>query len=276
MRDGFILPDSNHFLTLFTAAQAYLALGYSVIPLYGDVDPTRPKVAAVPWKDYQHTRPTDIQLYDWFIEHHFAALGIITGQISRLVVLDFDVPHLFEAFSRHCPDLAEHHVIQTQRGYHIYYQLPPNFNVQTRKGQGIDLLSDGCYVVARPSTINGHTYKLIRGGQPKLLTLDDIRRIKAFLENQATPVASSPPKRRITACQGQVETLQDVSSDLYTPVITSGDLSITYQRYVHQAGRNEALFRPVLRARDAGWSREDTVKALLELHVQQPPAHPHA
>ncbi len=116
--------------------------------------------------------------------------------------------------------------------------LPPNFSVQTRKGQGIDLLSDGCYVVARPSTINGHTYKLIRGGQPKLLTLDDIRRIKAFLENQATPVASSTPKRRITACQGQVETLQDVSSDLYTPVITSADLLVIYQRYVHQVGRN--------------------------------------
>ena len=200
VRDGFILPDSNYFLTLFTAAQAYLALGYSVIPLHGDVDPIRPKVAATPWRDYQHTRPTEEQLNQWFTVEHFGALGIVTGQISRLVVLDFDDPRLFHRFGKQYPDLAERHVIQTRRGCHIYYQLPQHLRVATRKGQGIDLLSDGCYVVARPSIIDGHTYKLIRGGQPKRLTLGDIGRIKDFLENQAPPppVAPSTPKRELT------------------------------------------------------------------------------
>ena len=273
MQDGYILPDSNDFLTLWTAAQAYLALGYAVIPLHGDANPSRPKVAAMSWKPYQHTYPTDAQLHHWFLVDHCAALGIVTGRISRLVVLDFDTPQRFEAFSRQHPDLADQQVIQTRRGYHIYYHLPPNFNVQTRKGQGIDLLSDGCYVVARPSTINGHTYRLIRGGQPKLLTLAALQRITRFVTHHPSPPAIFIPPPEFISHNHSA--LPETPPEPYLPVVTSADLMSGYRAAARHVGRNQSLFRASLRARDAGWSREDTLRTLLPLHVQQPPAQPH-
>ena len=184
-----------HFLIFFklylSTAEAYLALGYSVIPLYGDGDPGRAKVAAVPWSAYQQAKPTLDQCQDWFLNHQFAGLGIITGTISRLAVLDFDTPDSFRDFKSLFPSLAETSIIQTRRGYHIYFRLPPNLRLASRKGGGVDLLAEGSYVVARPTVIDGHAYKFIRGGQPALLGLDAIHQIQGFLdERKQSPVTS--------------------------------------------------------------------------------------
>ena len=49
---------SNRSQTLLTLAEAYFYLGYSVIPLLGDLDPSRPKAPALPWSGFQHHRAT--------------------------------------------------------------------------------------------------------------------------------------------------------------------------------------------------------------------------
>ena len=78
------MPFSNLFQTLFFTAETYLALGYAPIPLYGDADPSRPKVAAVPWLAYQKAKPSLDQCRDWFLESQFAAIGIVTGMVAGL------------------------------------------------------------------------------------------------------------------------------------------------------------------------------------------------
>src|SRR6185436_7868414 len=97
--NGLTLLNLNTFQTLLNAAEAYFHLGYAVIPLLGDFDPTRPKVAARSWSVYQQRLATLDEIATWFSPTGgAAALGIVTGRISRLAVLDFDSPDLFADF----------------------------------------------------------------------------------------------------------------------------------------------------------------------------------
>src|SRR5258706_1053792 len=112
-RNGFILPFSNDFQTLLTFAEAYFFLGYSVIPLLGDRDPSRPKIPAIPWAAFQKQRSTPHEYQQWFTKTGFAGLGIVTGRISQLVVLDFDSETLFNRFKAQYPDLLETHTVRS-------------------------------------------------------------------------------------------------------------------------------------------------------------------
>jgi hypothetical protein len=280
------LPFSNLFQTLFSTAEAYLALGYSLIPLYGDRDPSRPKVAAVPWSAYQQAKPTLDQCQDWFLNRQFAGLGIVTGTISHLAVLDFDTPDSFRDFQSRFSALAETSIIQTRRGFHIYFRLPSNLRLASRKGGGVDLLAEGSYVVARPTTIDGHAYKLIRGGQPALLDLDAIHHIHRFLDERKPALVASH--------QSPDSSQQLVVSDSPSPYMTEGNpcgtgrglgggvnektsslithhslLPLYRYRISQGEGRNQALFLTGLTARDNGWTLEQTLAVLAPAHSDQ-------
>ena len=193
-----------------------------MIPLLGDAAPERPKTPAVEWKAYQSRRASESDFLRWFRRCGFQAIGLVTGRISNLMVLDFDDPALYHAFCAQHPDLAELQVIQTRRGYHIYYHLPPHLHVQTRKGQGIDLLANGCYVVARPTVIAGFAYRLVKGGQPKVLTQQHINRINQFLDaHEPSPLTPARARgstgRRHSATKGR----DDHSSPLRTRIDNS-------------------------------------------------------
>src|SRR6185503_11097147 len=148
---------------------AYFHLGYAVIPLLGDFDPSRPKVAARAWSAYQQRLATLDEINQWFSPSGgAAAIGLVTGRVSRLAVLDFDSHDLFADFRRRFPDLLETRTVQSAgRGLpHLYFHVPSHLRLASQKRQGVDLLSDGRYVVAPPSTINGQAYRITRGGMP--------------------------------------------------------------------------------------------------------------
>ncbi|MEO8613312.1 MAG: bifunctional DNA primase/polymerase, partial [Chloroflexota bacterium] len=267
------MPDSNLSQTLFTAAEAYLSLGYSVIPIWGEADPARPKVAVVEWAIFQQRRPTPSEIRQWFSDNPFGGIAIITGRISSLAVLDFDTPEGFRDFSAQYPDLVATHVIQTRRGFHIYFHLPPHLQLSSRKGQGVDLLANGRYVIARPTCIDGHTYKLIRGGQPKTLTAFDIERITRFLDELGGAIATQAPEPQVAAFSFDSEPIQSSYREPQKPVITANDLKGLYQGLLAKGlGRNDTLFQVSLKARDEGWTAEQTSASLTDLHVWQPAA----
>ena len=70
------------------SALAYLARGWSVIPL-------RPgeKRPLVRWEQYQKRPPSADELSGWFTAWPKANVGIVTGSVSGLVVLDIDPAH---------------------------------------------------------------------------------------------------------------------------------------------------------------------------------------
>jgi bifunctional DNA primase/polymerase-like protein len=200
--------------TLYQTAERYLSLGWSVIPLYGDAAPDRPKLPAVPWKAYQTRRASLSEARHWFTEQGFQALGIVTGSLSNLVVLDFDSLDLFQAFAHDYPYLVEGPVIQTRRGCHLYFKPPPARAVSTRKEPGIDRLSDGCYVVAPPSSIGGFHYTPLQNRGTPTLTALDLACINLFLDehHSRSPVVHTPidqpafTRARVTNSPPSVET----------------------------------------------------------------------
>jgi len=251
-----MLPGSGYQEALFHAACAYLARGWSVIPVHGAGDHT--KVAAIEWGVYQQRRCSAEEAHRWFLLRGCAGLAVVTGAVSGLAVLDFDDPARFEAFQRDHPELAATYTVQTRRGVHLYYKVYPRLTVESRKAPGVDLQSDGRYVVAPPTVIDGHRYQVINDVAPKSLTEADIQRLYAFL-------AGIGQKNAPGAVFGVFTGVSD----------TAGDLIALYRHLAAKMGRNNALFQVSLRARDAGWPLEQVVECLAEAHVCQPAAGEH-
>src|SRR5215218_5542937 len=121
------------------AAVDYSRREWSVIRLKG-------KIPAEPWAEYQQRRmaPEEIEGRPW------PGVGIVTGAISGIVVLDADSPEAVEELTRrgHAPTP----MAKTARGMHAYFQHPGG-ELPTRigLGEGLDLKGDGGYVAAPPT-----------------------------------------------------------------------------------------------------------------------------
>ena len=133
-------------------AARYLAKGWAVIP----VEP-RGKRPLVKWEAYQQARPGRATLADWLQRWPEANLGIVTGVVSGLVVVDIDPRHggndslaLLEQRYGRLPATLE--VVTGGAGRHLYFRHPGpmTFN-RAGFAPGLDLRGDGGFVVAPPS-----------------------------------------------------------------------------------------------------------------------------
>ena len=136
-------------------ALAYLSNDWSIIPLVHR-DKLPPKGWS--WKPYQSTRATETEARAWFDDGR-ANIGIVTGPISDLTVLDCDSDLACAlAASLGLPPTWS---VKTGKGMHYYFRYQSGSrNFQKRDDlPGIDLRSEGGYVVAPPSTHpNGSVY----------------------------------------------------------------------------------------------------------------------
>jgi hypothetical protein len=263
--------NSNYSITLNQAALGYLALGFSVIPIH--TDPERAKAAAVPWKLYQQRQATQAELSRWF--RRYTGLGIVTGAVSRLLVLDFDDPHGYQRFRRAYPDLSRTYTVRTRRGWHLYYRLPAGFNLRSRQGQGIDLKAEGGLVVAPPTVIAGHAYTLSQAVPPQHLSETDIASILAFFAWSGPDVPEPGAKGQEGAFSCEIGGMGKACPQPQKQFLTAADLQFLYDLLAARGSRNEALFRVSRRARDAGWTQAAVVAALAEVHVRRPANGPH-
>ena len=137
----------------------YLQRGFSVVPLR-----LKNKRPLVPWEEYQRRPPTEEEVSRWWAKWPEANIGIVTGEVSGLVVVDVDGEKGLETAKR--LGLPEGPTVKTGNGYHRYFRHPGDGeirNFQTKPGlEGIDLRGDGGYVVAPPSIHpSGETYQWI-------------------------------------------------------------------------------------------------------------------
>lgn len=133
-------------------AQAYLKRGWSVIPFR-----SRDKRPAIRWLEYQHRHASVEEIHAWFADRPLRNLGIVTGAISGLVVLDVDPKHggdvsLAELVRDHGPLPQTVEAFTGGGGRHLYFAHPGG-TVRNQVGlaAGIDLRGDGGCVVAPPS-----------------------------------------------------------------------------------------------------------------------------
>jgi hypothetical protein len=154
-------------------AKRYLARGWSVLPLR-----PRDKRPLIPWADLQNNRPSEREIVDWLRRWPEANVGIVTGEISNLIVLDVDPKHggddaleRLERRYRPLPDTVE--AITGGGGRHFYF-TQSGLLTRSRAGlaQGIDLRGDGGYIVATPSIHpSGRLYEWVPGHGPDEIDL---------------------------------------------------------------------------------------------------------
>jgi putative DNA primase/helicase len=150
---------------LCAAALAYASLRFYLIPLHWVVEgecSCRRKYCSTPGKHpmTQHglkDASCDLrQIEQWWGKWPNANIGIATGNISGIVVLDVDERSggqetLDELISRFGP-LPPSWVARTGGGRHFYWKHPES-PMKSRSGiaKGLDVKADGGYVVAPPS-----------------------------------------------------------------------------------------------------------------------------
>ena len=127
------------------------------------------------------------RLHLWGNRYPGANIGIRTGSISRIVVVDLDkeTPEAMEIWNN-LPETVE---AETGRGRHRYYIIPKGARVRSRKlAPGLDLKADDGYVVAPPSMHpSGAQYRWVS-------CENDIAPLpEEFIEPEPTP---QPSRRR--------------------------------------------------------------------------------
>lgn len=160
------------------AARRYLARGWSVLPLR-----PRDKRPHIQWENLQTKRPSQDDVAEWFQRWPDANVGIITGEISNLIVLDVDPKHggdtsLERLEHRFRPLSATVEAVTGGGGRHLYFAHPGGLT-RNRAGlaQGIDLRGDGGYIVAPPSIHpSGRPYEWVPGHGPDDITLAPLPR----------------------------------------------------------------------------------------------------
>jgi hypothetical protein len=247
---------------LFDAASTFLEMGFSVIPVNGDRHPEQAKVATVDWKAYQSRFATLPELQTWFFELGAGGMALVTGKVSRLLVFDFDDERLADAFMCRFAHLCETRIIYSaQRGLpHIYFRLPVGVTIPSRRLQGLDVQSDGRYIIAPPTTIDSSPYRVVRGGFPRELSRAELHQLQLFIEE----VASVQQRAASPAVPTAAPTAEEAPR---IPMRTAEECRNYYLAVAPYAGRNTALFCAALMMRDTGWTYGDTLVVLQPLHV---------
>jgi hypothetical protein len=147
---------------------SYCAAGWSVVPLR-----RHDKRPLIDWERFQDERASPATVAEWYRRWPEANVGVVTGQISNLVVLDVDPQHGGDASSEHLErrfgPLPVTVAATTGGGGRHFYFAHPGRLVRNRTGlaPGIDVRGDGGYIVAPPSVHpSGRRYAWVPGRSP--------------------------------------------------------------------------------------------------------------
>ena len=230
--------------SLVIAAKELAAGGYSVIPVCGDRNPQQPKKPAIAWRRFQR-EVMNVAEIEMGFRRGVSALGIVCGQVSRLVVIDFDDCVGYQKFCRRFPQWSGTRTVRTRRGFHLYFRT--NEKVPSHHFEGGDVKGERSYVVAPPSVIGGSRYVLERSGDPMEVDVEALDEILTHLQ------AGRRWQRRASGMRVGCGAV---------------DVAALYQRLAPELGRNNALYRSASVARDQGRSQADCENVLAALHVQ--------
>ncbi len=132
-------------------ALKYQELGWSVFPVRKDKRPL------IRWMGYQKERATLEQLNEWSRQYPGMNIGVATGALSGIVVLDLDIKHGWSSkkLREQGYNLPPTAAARTGNGgEHLFFKHPgskiPNSEGQLF-GDGVDIRGDGGFVVLAPS-----------------------------------------------------------------------------------------------------------------------------
>jgi hypothetical protein len=188
------------------------------------------------------------QIKKWWREWPLANIGIATGEVSKLLVVDVDPRHdgwqslesLMHRIGEVFPPTVE--AITGGDGRHFYFQMPDadirnSSGEHSNLGRGIDIRANGGYVVAAPSLhASGKRYEWASDDSPA-----------AHLPYNLLRELIAPPRFNVTQRPGKT-----------TQTWTGGVIT--------EGGRNETLFRQAAALRGRGADEAEIFDALCALN----------
>jgi len=185
-------------------AVEYLRRGLSVIAVCGIVahkhrDPDTGewvpcldpgKVPLVRWKPYQERLPTEAEVRTWWRRDPDANIGMVTGRLSKVVVVDLDGELANRTAQQFGYGNGPHSFTGRVGGVHRFFAYRPdepgNF---AKKMGGIDYRGEGGYVVLPPSRhALGRSY--VWGEE--LVDVDDLPLLERWVDDLAHTASHSP------------------------------------------------------------------------------------
>ncbi len=134
---------------ILESAIKYYNLGFNVIPVGKD------KKALIKWEPYQRQRCTLEEIKEWFNGSSLRNIGIVTGEISNLLVVDTDTQESIMEVQNYLPENFITPIQKTpHNGKHFFFKHMSGFSNRARAAPGIDLRTNGGYVVVDPSINN--------------------------------------------------------------------------------------------------------------------------
>jgi len=142
---------------LLKAALWYQQNGFSVIPVRNNKKPF------VKWEKYQTEKADKGQIQAWWKKWPTANIGIVTGAISGIMVIDADSQGGIDAVNEFLSDSLALPISNTPKGgQHFYFKHRPGLSNGVRVITDTDFRTDGGYVLAPPSNNgNGKSYTWI-------------------------------------------------------------------------------------------------------------------
>ena len=144
------------------SALGYAERGFSVIPVHGiadgkctcdDEECSRPgKHPLKKWQRYQREPADSDRVRAWFENHPERNIGIVTGGVSKIAVLDIDGPEGVASLKAAGIDLPETPTALTGGGgHHLIYRMQEGLKSATGVLKKIDIRAEGGFIVAPPS-----------------------------------------------------------------------------------------------------------------------------
>ena len=144
---------------MITEILGYLDMGFSILPLRpGDKRP------ATKWELYRSVHMTHGETQAFWgsvkeINTDTYNVGIVTGKISGVDVIDVETSTAFDKLVKQYPELLSSAISRTTNGgYHVYVKHEPGLSRSIRVMPDIDYCGEGGYVVAPPSIISSTGY----------------------------------------------------------------------------------------------------------------------
>jgi hypothetical protein len=147
----------------------YHDLGLAIIPCEG-------KLPKVSWKKYQTKAPSLATIYRWIKLSPAANIGLITGKISGITVIDCDDPNLSLAELEAEFGESKFVVSTPSGGRHLYYSFNKE-NSKTGYKKKIDVKGEGGLIIA-PYSFNPAKkthYTIARGCFDDLISLTKLK-----------------------------------------------------------------------------------------------------
>ncbi len=131
---------------MLEAALSYARKGICVFPCK-----PRSKTPATQ-NGFKDATTDEEQIRRWWTENPKYNIGIPTGEVNRIWVLDVDGDEGYESYGKYKGEIDKNTPqVSTRKGMHLYFKYHEGLGTSAKRLPGLDVRADGGYVIAPPS-----------------------------------------------------------------------------------------------------------------------------